>query len=153
MLEAKLAGEAKVAQFKSGSSLLTVFLTPPLAVAVGSPVKTQVDKSKGKATAANKKKTAAATKKPPAKKGPAKKPAAKQIQSDEEMSDADIEVSVGDEEQQHEVQGEPDLTQDEEGGASQAGKGTKGTKRAAANKPGTVKAGNAAGTYAHCHAN
>ena len=107
-----------------------------------------MDKSKGKATAANKKKTAAPTKKPPAKKS-----ASKQIQSDEEISDADIEVSVGDEEQQHEVQGEPDLTQDEEGGVSQAGKGRKGTKRAAANKPGTVKAGNAAGTYAHCHAN
>lgn len=114
------------------------------AQAAGSPVKTEVDKSKGKATAANKKKTAAPTKKPPAKKGPAKKSAAKQIQSDEEISDGDIEVSVGDEEQQHEVQGEPDLTQDEEGGAIQAGKGRKGTKRAAANKPGTVKAGNAA---------
>ena len=126
-------------------------MTPPLAVAVGSPVKTEVAKPKGKAAAANKKKTA--TKKPPAKKAPAKKSAAKQIQSDEEISDGDIEVSVGDEEQQHEAQGEPDLTQDEEGGASQAGKGRKGTKRAAANKPGTVKAGNAAGTYAHCHAN
>lgn len=133
--------------------MLTVCLAPLFAVAVGSPVKTEVDKSKGKATAANKKKTAAPTKKPPTKKGPAKKSAAKQIQSDEEISDADIEVSVGDEEQQHEVQGEPDLTQDEEGGASQAGKARKGTKRAAANKPGTVKAGNAAGTYAHCHAN
>ncbi len=152
MLKATLAGEAKVAQFTSGSSLLTVFLTPPLAVAVGSPVKTEVAKPKGKATAANKKKTAAAAKKPPVKKGPAKKPAAKQIQSDEEMSDGDIEVSVGDEEQQHETQGEPDLTQGEEGGASQAGKGRKGTKRAAANKPGTVKAGSAAGAYAHCHA-
>lgn len=121
--------------------------------AAGSPVKSEVAKPKGKATAANKKKTAAATKKPPVKKGPAKKSVAKQIQSDEEMSDGDIEVSVGDEEQQHETQGEPDLTQDEEGGASQAGKRRKGTKRAAANKPGTVKAGNAAGTYAHCHAN
>ncbi|KAA6424838.1 MAG: DNA polymerase delta subunit [Trebouxia sp. A1-2] len=102
------------------------------AQAAGSPVKTEVNKSKGKATAANKKKTAAAPKKPPAKKGLAKKSAAKQIQSDDEMSNADIE-------------GEPDLTQDEEGGTSQAGKGRKGTKRAAANKPGTVKAGNAAG--------
>lgn len=150
MLKAKLAGEVKVAQFKSGLSLLTVFWFPPAAVAVGSPVKTEVNKSKGKATAANKKKTAAAPKKPPAKKGLAKKSAAKQIQSDDEMSNADIEVS--DEEQQHEVQGEPDLTQDEEGGTSQAGKGRKGTKRAAANKPGTVKAGNAAGTYTACQA-
>ncbi|KAL0049157.1 hypothetical protein WJX82_007778 [Trebouxia sp. C0006] len=114
------------------------------AQAAGSPVKIEVAKPKGKATAANKKKTAAAAKKPPVKKGPAKKPAAKQIQSDEEMSDGDIEVSVGDEEQQHETQGEPDLTQGEEGGASQAGKGRKGTKRAAANKPGTVKTGSAA---------
>ncbi|KAL0023387.1 hypothetical protein WJX79_001953 [Trebouxia sp. C0005] len=39
------------------------------AQAAGSPVKTEVNKSKGKATAANKKKTAAAPKKPPAKKG------------------------------------------------------------------------------------
>ena len=151
MLKAKLAGEAKVAQCKPSSSLLTVCLIPPFAV--GSSIRSEVAKPKGKATAANKKKTAAATKKPPVKKVPAKKLAAKQIQSDEEMSDADIEVSLGDEEQQHEVQGEPDLTQDEEEGASQAGKGRKGTKRAAANKPGTVKAGNAAGTNTHCHAN
>ncbi|KAL0020891.1 hypothetical protein WJX77_007890 [Trebouxia sp. C0004] len=112
------------------------------AQAAGAPVRSEVAKPKGKATAA-KKKTAAA-KKPAAKKAPTQKPAAKQVRPDEEMSDTDIEVSVGDEEQQHEVQGEPDLTQDEEGGASQAGKGRKGAKRAAANKPGTVKAGNAA---------
>ena len=152
MVNARLAGETHVAKYKFSSSSLTVCLAPPFAVAIGSPVRSAVAKPKGKATAAAKKKTAAAAKKPPAKKAPAKRSAAKQIQSDEEMSDADIEVSVGDEEQQREVQGEPDLTQDEEGGASQAGKGKKGSKRAAANKPGTVKAGSAAGTYAHCHA-
>ena len=110
-------------------------------------------KSKGKAAADSKKKPSAAAKKPPAKKAlakksPAKKSTAKHIQSDEGMSDADIEVSVEEEEQQQETQGEPGSTQDEQPSTSQAAKGRKGGKRAAAIRPGpgSVKAGAIAGT-------
>ena len=64
------------------------------------------------------------------------------------MSDADIEVSVEEEEQQQETQGESESTQDEQPSTSQAAKGKKGSKRAAANRPGhgSVKAGAIAGT-------
>ena len=62
------------------------------------------------------------------------------------MSDAEIEIPLEEEEQQQETQGEPELTQEEEGGASQTGKGKKAGKRAASNKPGSVKAGGIAGT-------
>lgn len=103
-------------------------------------------KSQGKAAAHSKKKTSAAAKKPPAKKtsakkSPVKKSTGKQIQSDEEMSDADIEVSVEEEDEQQ-------ATQDEQPGTSQTAKGKKGSKRAAANRPGpgSVKAGAIAGT-------
>ena len=70
------------------------------------------------------------------------------MQSDEEMSEADIEVSVEEEEQQQEIQGEPESPQDEQPSTSQTAKGRKGSKRAAAIKPGpgSVKAGAFAGT-------
>ena len=110
-------------------------------------------KSKGKAAADSKKKTSAVARKPPAKQAPAKKSPArkstgKQTQSDEEISDADIEVSVEGEEPQQETQGVPESTQDEQPGTSQSAKGKKGSKRAAANRPGpgSVKAGAIAGT-------
>ena len=61
------------------------------------------------------------------------------------MSDADIEVSVDEAEQQQETQGEPESTQDEQAGKAQTGKGKKGGKRAAASRPGSVKAGTVAG--------
>ena len=99
-----------------------------------------------KSAAGSKKKTTAAARKPPAKSRAGKKVAAKQIQSDREMSDAEIEVGIGedDEEQLQETQGEPELTQAEEPGASQ---GKKGGKRAVASRPGVVKAGTAAGDF------
>lgn len=104
-----------------------------------------VKKAKGKAATDSKRKTSAAAKKPPAKKPPTRKSASKQIESDEEMSDDEIEVSLEEEDQQQETQGECELTQGEKQGTSQGGKGKKGGKRAAANKPGSVKAGSAAG--------
>ena len=106
---------------------------------VDSPKSPVAVKPKGKAAAPNKKKTTATTGKLPARKPAATKSAAKAIQSDEEMSDADIEVSIDEDQQQHEATGGPELTQ--------GGKGKKGGKRAAAaSKPGSVKAGGAAGT-------
>ena len=69
------------------------------------------------------------------------------------MSDADIEVSVEEEEQQQETQGDPESTQDEQPGLSQRAKGKKGSKRAAAIKPGpgSVKAGGVAGEFCFIH--
>lgn len=115
----------------------------PPAPAPGPAAKKPAAKSKGKAVTDSKKKTSAAAKKPPAKKPPANKPKPSQIQSDEEMSDADIEVSVD----EQETQDGPELTQDEQPGTSQAAKGKKGSKRAAAVRPGpgSVKAGGIAG--------
>lgn len=100
-------------------------------------------KSKGKAVTDSKKKMSAAAKKPPAKKPPARRPKASPIQSDEEMSDADIEVSVD----EQETQDEPESTQE----SSQAAKGKKGSKRAVAIRPGpgSVKAGGVAGNPLH----
>lgn len=113
----------------------------------GPAAKKPAAKSKGKAVTDSKKKTSAAAKKPPAKKPPANKPKPSQIQSDEEMSDADIEVSVD----EQETQDGPELTQDEQPGTSQAAKGKKGSKRAAAVRPGpgSVKAGGIAGNPLH----
>lgn len=100
-------------------------------------------KPKGKAVAHSKKKSSVAAKKPPAKKPPAKKPTARQTQSDEDVSDGDIEVSV----KEQETQDEPESSPDEQADTSQAAKGKKGSKRAAASRPGpgSVKAGGIAG--------
>lgn len=125
---------------------LRVVCEPSDRCTAGPAAKKVPTKSKGKAAADSKKKTSAAAKKPPAKKAsakksPVKKSTAKQIQSDEEMSDADIEVSVEEEDEQQ-------ATQDEQPGTSQSAKGKKGSKRAAANRPGpgSIKAGAIAGT-------
>lgn len=112
------------------------------------PVESAVNKApsqaKGKSAAPTKKKTARAAKQASTKKAPASKPKSKQIKSDEEDSDADIEVSVEEEEQGPQTQGEAEV-QEEGQGKSQAGKGKNANKRAAANKPGNVKAGDATG--------
>ena len=97
-------------------------------------------KLKGKAAAYTNKKGAGATKRSSAKKASQEK-ATRQAESDEDMPEVDIEVSL---EEEQETQSDADVAKEGQG-KGQAGKGKKGGKRAAANKPGSVKAGDAAG--------
>ncbi|KAL3143752.1 hypothetical protein ABBQ32_003584 [Trebouxia sp. C0010 RCD-2024] len=139
------AKKAKVSAATSSKATRSVLeesddeVEEPPAPAPGPAATKPATKSKGKAVTDSKKKMSAAAKKPPAKKPPARRPKASPIQSDEEMSDADIEVSVD----EQETQDEPESTQE----SSQAAKGKKGSKRAVAIRPGpgSVKAGGVAG--------